>query len=122
MSRTYTGVVVSVDATESSPRVIVELPQEMRVRGSGTSWNGPRIALRASVRTALDAIPLVGRRVRFQAELSEHTQCLTSPVFVIGSAYGLRAVGEDVIETKPFRVAPGPDGVPLIKSGGTRAR
>jgi hypothetical protein len=109
MSRTYTGVVVSVDATESSPQVHVEL-------------GARRIALRASVRTALAAIPLVGRRVRFQAELSEHTQCLTSPVFVIGSAYGLRAVGEDVIETKPFRVAPGPDGVPLVKSGGTRAR
>lgn len=107
MSRTYTGTVVSVDATEASPQVHVEVP-------------GPRrLALRASVRTALDAIPLVGRRVRFQAELSEHTQCLTSPVFVIGSAYGLRAVaaGDDVTRTvHDFNPVAGPDGVPLIVS------
>ena len=104
MSRTYTGVVVSVDATESSPQVHVEL-------------TGRRLALRASVRTALDAIPLVGRRVRFQAELSEHTQCLTSPVFVIGSSYGLRAVdGVAAVQTTTFGATPGPDGVPLIVS------
>lgn len=108
MSRTYTGVVVSVDATEA-PQVHVEL-------------GGRRLALRASVRTALDAIPLVGRRVRFQAEISEHTQCLTSPVFVIGSSYGLRAVDGAAEPARTFTAAPGPDGVPLIKSGGTRAR
>lgn len=114
MSRTYTGTVVSVDATEASPRVIMHLAHTDVYRS---------IALRASVRTALDAIPLVGRRVRFQAELSEHTQCLTSPVFVIGSAYGLRAVDGAAASVAPhaaFDTVAGPDGVPLIVSRASR--
>jgi hypothetical protein len=112
MSRTYTGVVVSVDATEASPQVHVNVASRQ-----GETWVSQRLALRASVRTALDAIPLVGRRVRFQAELSEHTQCLTSPVFVIGSSYGLRAIdGAAAVQTTTFGTTAGPDGVPLIIS------
>lgn len=76
MSRTYVGTVIGAH------------DQTVTVRVDG----GP-LQLRASTRVALDAISLIGRRVRFQAALSEHTLCLTSPIFVIQSEYGLKAMG-----------------------------
>jgi len=51
--------------------------------------NGAPVELRAAMRTSLDAIPLIGQRVRFTAALSEHTACVTKPVLCIGSEYGL---------------------------------
>lgn len=75
--KTYLGTIVSV------------ADQCVRVRTSA----GLEVDLRASTRIALGAIALIGRTVRFSVELSEATLCLTAPVLVIGSAYGLRAVG-----------------------------
>lgn len=73
--KTYTATVVS--AQDST----------VRVRFA----SGFELDLRASTRISLAAIMMIGHRVRFAAELSEHTSCLTSPVFCIGSGYGLRA-------------------------------
>lgn len=55
--------------------------------------DGRKIELRAGTQVALEAIAMIGRRVRFAAELSEATASLHSPVFVIGSSYGIRAMG-----------------------------
>lgn len=53
--------------------------------------DGPHV-LRCGARVAVEALASMGRRVRFSAELSELTQTLTSPIYVIGSEYGLKAV------------------------------
>lgn len=54
--------------------------------------DGRELDLRASTRVAIEAITLIGRRVRFQVQLSEATECLTAPLLVVGSEYGLKAL------------------------------
>lgn len=53
--------------------------------------DGKRIDMRAGERVQQQAEAMLGRRVRFQAELHESTLSLSSPIFVIGSSYGLVA-------------------------------
>jgi hypothetical protein len=53
---------------------------------------GRRLALKAGEAVLQQADALLGRRVRFQAHLHESTLSLASPIFVIGSSYGLQAV------------------------------
>lgn len=55
---------------------------------------GRELELRCSAQVAVQAAAALGRRVRFTAALSEHTQDLLSPVLVIGSQQGLLAVDD----------------------------
>jgi hypothetical protein len=50
------------------------------------------ISLQAGAVVLEQARGLIGRIVRYTAEVSEQTQCLTKPKFVIGSEVGLQAV------------------------------
>ena len=52
------------------------------------------IALQAGAVIREEAARLKGRVVRYTAEVSERTKCLSNPRFCIGSEYGLRAVFE----------------------------
>lgn len=73
--RTYTGKIIAAGVD----RLTVELA------------DGP-LEMRCSARVAVQAAATMGRRVQFTAELSEATLSLTSPILVVGSSYGLRAV------------------------------
>ncbi len=55
---------------------------------------GARKRLKAGEQTRRQAISLLGRNVRFQAALSEETESLASPLFVLGSSFGIQAVRE----------------------------
>ena len=52
------------------------------------------IALQAGAVIRAEAACLKGHVVRYTAEVSERTKCLSNPRFCIGSEYGLRAVFE----------------------------
>ncbi len=78
--KTYTGTVLGAENIGPHPRVRVQVR------------SGAVLELRASTRCAIEAITMIGRQVSFRVELSEDTQCLTDPKFVLGSQYGLRAV------------------------------
>lgn len=52
------------------------------------------IALQAGAVIRAEAARLKGHVVRYTAEVSERTRCLSNPKFCIGSEYGLRAVFE----------------------------
>lgn len=52
------------------------------------------IALQAGAVIRAEAARLKGHVVRYTAEVSERTKCLSNPKFCIGSEYGLRAVFE----------------------------
>jgi hypothetical protein len=91
--KTYTGVIISAANIGPTPMVKIRVP------------SGDMLELRASTRVAIEAITLIGRRVRFQAELSEHTVCLTQPLFVLGSQFGLKAIGADLASEPPVRAA-----------------
>lgn len=54
--------------------------------------HGDAIALQAGAVVLEQARRLQGRVVRFVAEVSEATKCLSNPQFVIGSEFGLQAV------------------------------
>lgn len=73
--RTYTGKIIAAGVD----RLTVELA------------DGP-LEMRCSARVAVQAAAVMGRRVQFTAELSEATLSLSSPILVVGSSYGLRAV------------------------------
>jgi hypothetical protein len=75
--KTYEG---TITAGAHQGHVRVELP------------DGHRISLRAGEQVLQQAQALLGRRVRFQAMLHESTLSLASPIFVIGSQFGLQAV------------------------------
>lgn len=74
--RTYTGVITS--ASENTVTVKLDC---------GTS-----VPLHASGQVAAEARAMIGRRVRFQADLSEKTETLTAVQLCVRSSYGLRAV------------------------------
>lgn len=50
------------------------------------------IALQAGAVIRAEAERLRGHVVRYTAEVSERTKCLSNPKFCIGSEYGLRAI------------------------------
>ena len=81
MTRTHIGVVLGASAVGPETSVRIRLA------------SGAEITFRCGTRVAIEAITLIGRTVRFTAELSESTVCLTQPLFVLGSGYGLKAVG-----------------------------
>ena len=54
--------------------------------------DGNRIELLAGAAVREQAEALLGRRVRFQAQLHESTLSLSSPIFVVGSQFGLQAL------------------------------
>lgn len=76
MRKTFIGTILSV----SQSKVIVT---------SGAA--GEPIALAAGAVVLEEARRLIGRTVRYTAELDSATAELTRPQFVIGSEYGLRA-------------------------------
>jgi hypothetical protein len=55
---------------------------------------GTRKTLRCSEQVRRQGLSYLGRQVRFQAHLDEGTESLASPLFVIGSQFGLQAVAE----------------------------
>lgn len=67
---------------------------------------GARKTLRCGEETRRQGLSLLGRRVRFQAFLDEGTESLASPLFVIGSSFGLKAI-RDEAELEPEPRAPG---------------
>ena len=56
---------------------------------------GTRKTLRCGEETRRQGLSLLGRSVRFQAFLDEGTESLASPLFVIGSSFGLQAVRDE---------------------------
>lgn len=78
--KTYIATIVSAHNIGPAPSIRVRIA------------DGRELDLRASTRAAIEAITLIGRRVRFQVQLSEATECLTEPLLVVGSEYGLRAL------------------------------
>jgi hypothetical protein len=74
--RTFTGTIAGF----SPGRLSIELPC------------GTRKELRCGEETRRQGISLLGRQVRFQAHLDEGTESLASPLFVVGSSYGIQAV------------------------------
>lgn len=61
------------------------------------------IALQAGAVIRAEAARLKGHVVRYTAEVSERTKCLSNPRFCIGSEYGLRAVAQvKSDETRPL--------------------
>lgn len=79
--RTYTAIILS--AREGF--VNVELPC------------GSRVELKAGADVEAQAERMTGRSVRFQALLHESTLSLASPIFVIGSQHGLKAVADAAV-------------------------
>jgi len=63
------------------------------------------VELKAGADVCKQAEALKGRKVRFQAQLHESTVHLASPIFVIGSGFGLQAVRESQAELKVSRKA-----------------
>ena len=88
--KTYTGTVVRANA-EGSPSVTIQMATQPVMTRTG----GP-VTMHCGSRVAAEASALIGRKVTFQAELSERTQCLTDVQLCVRSEYGLRAVRETV--------------------------
>lgn len=100
--KTYTGTVVRASHDTQTPNVTVLMAvQEPRGRDLTQT-----ITLHCGTRIAAEASCLIGRRVQFQAELSERTQCLTNIQLCVRSEFGLRAVRADTRE-QPLPFEPG---------------
>jgi len=87
--RTYTGTVVRASHDGDRPTVTIHMREDWPVGGHAT------ITMHCATRVAVEAACLIGRKVTFQAELSERTQCLTDIQLCVRSEYGIRAVKED---------------------------
>jgi hypothetical protein len=66
---------------------------------------GTRKTLRCSEQVRRQGLSYLGRQVRFQAHLDEGTESLASPLFVIGSQFGLQAVAEQAQAPSPGKVS-----------------
>lgn len=88
MSRTYTGTVVRASHDSQTPNVTIALTLP------STSM-AAEITMHCGTRIAVEAACMIGRKVTFQAELSERTQCLTDVQLCVRSSYGLQAARED---------------------------
>jgi hypothetical protein len=71
---------------------VLSVTQSKVVMSTIDPANGDAIALQAGAVVLERARALVGQVVRYTAEVSEATKCLSNPQFVIGSEYGLVAV------------------------------
>lgn len=71
---------------------VLSVTQSKVVMSTEDPSRGDAIALQAGAVVLEQARGLVGRVVRYTAEVSEATRCLSNPQFVIGSAFGLQAV------------------------------
>jgi hypothetical protein len=87
LAKTYTGTIVS--ATANTVTIAVPTPPNPM----GDPGRFP-VVFHAASRVAAEAAAMIGRRVQFQAELSERTQCLTQVQLCVRSEFGLRAVQE----------------------------
>ena len=76
--RTFTGYVIGAGT------------QAIAVRDDA----GVEHHLHASGHIAVQAGAMLGRRVRFQVDLSEHTETLTDVQLCVRSSYGLQAVNQ----------------------------
>lgn len=70
---------------------ILSVTQSKIIMSSQASPNSEPISLAAGAVVLEQARSLIGRTVRYTAELDASTSELTRPQFVIGSEYGLRA-------------------------------
>ena len=61
--------------------------------------SGETLSLKAGAATLEQARAMIGRRVRFQAQLHESSIFLAAPIFIVGSQYGLQAVREETRES-----------------------
>jgi hypothetical protein len=104
--KTYTGTIIS--ATDNTVTIAVPTaPNPM-----GDPGRCP-VVFHAASRVAAEAAAMIGRRVQFQAELSERTQCLTQVQLCVRSEFGLRAVAEAAAEGAP-------QGAPGTRASGVR--
>ncbi len=84
--RTYTGTIVRASHDTQTPTVTVDV---------GASQGGRlQVTMHCGTRIAVEAACLIGRKVEFQAELSERTHCLTDIKLCVRSEFGLKAVRE----------------------------
>lgn len=97
--KTYTGTVVRASHDRVTPSVTFNVQPLHGVAREVTLHCGARIACTAA--------GMVGRRVTFQAELSERTACLTDVQLCVRSEFGLVAVKEDVRSTGVRGLEPG---------------
>ena len=91
--RTYTGTVVRASHDTQTPNVTIEVHPFGQV-GAGRD-TVERVTLHCATRVAIEASCLIGRKVQFQADLSERTQCLTDVQLCVRSSFGIQAVRED---------------------------
>lgn len=82
---------------------ILSVTQSKIIMSSQASPNSEPISLAAGAVVLEQARSLIGRTVRYTAELDTSTAELTRPQFVIGSEYGLRA--QVVIRSSPYPFA-----------------
>lgn len=83
---------------------VLSVTQSAVVMSTIDPARGDAIALQAGAVVLERARALVGRTVRYTAEVSSETRCLSNPQFVIGSEYGLVAVANPLdaaIRTDP---------------------
>lgn len=71
---------------------VLSVTQSKVIMSTEDPSRGDAIALQAGAVVLEQARGLVGRVVRYTAEVSEATKCLSNPQFVIGSEFGLQAV------------------------------
>lgn len=87
--RTYTGTVVRASHDTQTPNVTIFIQP-----GPGHK-NEREITMHCATRVAVEAACLIGRKVQFQAELSERTACLTDVQLCVRSEFGIKAVKDD---------------------------
>ncbi len=113
MTRTYTGTIVRASHDTQTPTVTIRIPV--------TDRDPPRplaeVTMHCGTRIAVEAACLIGRKVEFQAELSERTHCLTDIKLCVRSEFGLKAVREDTRVSGVREAAP-----PLSDDGGLGGR
>lgn len=71
---------------------VLSVTQSKVVLSTQDPARGDAIALQAGAVVLERARALVGQVVRYTAEVSSETRCLSNPQFVIGSEFGLQAV------------------------------
>ena len=89
--RTYTGTVVRASHDTQAPNVTI-LVSRLDPRGAHLNEH---ITLHCATRVDIEGSCLIGRKVQFQADLSERTQCLTDVQLCVRSSFGIQAVRED---------------------------
>jgi hypothetical protein len=98
--KTYTGTVVRASHDTQTPNVTLRVQPVV-------GGHERDVTLHCGTRVAVEAACLIGRKVHFQAELSERTSCLTNVQLCVRSEYGIRAVKDGERPDAPRNLQPG---------------